>query len=160
MSFLDETNGYTYKTGHPNVNIKVVFLPSNTTSVIQPLDRRIIAAFKRHYVKLTFRYILEKLENNAITLGEVWKRFSILHCINHAPAGITEMKPTLNTWRKAAWPECVARRSAAENTLMLTTEIVTMASAETGLILSFEICCELEHTCFEIELKNFDLKVD
>ncbi|GFQ95266.1 tigger transposable element-derived protein 1 [Trichonephila clavata] len=111
---------------HPNV--KVVFLPPNTTSLIQPLDQSIIACFKKHYVKLTFRYILEKLENDGITLTEVWKKFSILDCINHAAVAITEIKQhTLNTCWKAAWPECVINRTATENTLMLTAEIVTLA---------------------------------
>ncbi|XP_067136827.1 tigger transposable element-derived protein 1-like [Centruroides vittatus] len=117
--------------GHPRIehpNVKIVFLPPNTTSLIQPLDQGIIAAFKKHYVKLTFRYILKKLENDAITLTEVWKKYSILDCINHAAAAITEIKQhALNACWKAAWPECVINRSATENTSMLTTEIVTLA---------------------------------
>ncbi|GFR15032.1 tigger transposable element-derived protein 1 [Trichonephila clavata] len=117
--------------GHPCVehpNVKVVFLPPNTTSLIQPLDQGIIACFKKHYVKLTFRYILEKLENDGIILTEVSKKFSILDCINHAAAVITEIKQhTLNASWKAAWPECVINRSATENTSMLTAEIVTLA---------------------------------
>jgi hypothetical protein len=34
---------------HPNV--KVVFLPPNTTSLIQPLDQGIIKTFKSHYMQ-------------------------------------------------------------------------------------------------------------
>ena len=78
--------------GHPclkNPNIKVVFLPLNTTSLIQLLDQGIIATFKKHFVKLTFRCILE---NDAITLTEVWKKFLILDCINHAATAIAEIK--------------------------------------------------------------------
>jgi len=122
--------------GHPCIehpNVKVVFLPPNTTSLIQPLDQGIIAAFKKHYVKLTFRYILEKLENDAITLTEVWKKFSILDCINHAAAAIIEIKQhTLNACWKAAWPECVINRNVTENTSKLTTEIITLAQSIGG----------------------------
>ncbi|XP_067118910.1 tigger transposable element-derived protein 1-like [Centruroides vittatus] len=83
--------------GHPRIehpNVKIVFLLPNTSSLIQPLDQDIIAAFKKHYVKSTFRYILKKLENDAITLTEVWKKYSILDCINHAAAAITEINNT------------------------------------------------------------------
>ena len=117
--------------GHPCIdhpNVKVVFLPPNTTSLIQPLDQGIISTFKKHYVKLTFRNILEKLENDTKTLTEVWKIFSIFNCINHATAAITEIKQhTLNACWKAVWPECVINRSASERPSMLTTEIVALA---------------------------------
>ena len=85
---------------HPNVQI--VFLPPNTTSLVQPLDQGIIVTSKKHYVKLTFSYILKKLENDGISLTEVWKKFSILDCINHATAAIAQIKQhTLNSCWKA-----------------------------------------------------------
>lgn len=51
---------------HVNVdhldNVKVILLPPNTTSLIQPLDAGIILSFKRSYRTLVMKIILERLE--------------------------------------------------------------------------------------------------
>uniref|UniRef100_A0A8C4QHC6 HTH CENPB-type domain-containing protein n=1 Tax=Eptatretus burgeri TaxID=7764 RepID=A0A8C4QHC6_EPTBU len=41
---------------HPNV--EVLFLPPNTTTLLQPLNQGVIAAFKTYYTRRTFRHIL------------------------------------------------------------------------------------------------------
>uniref|UniRef100_A0A1A9VMY5 SecA family profile domain-containing protein n=1 Tax=Glossina austeni TaxID=7395 RepID=A0A1A9VMY5_GLOAU len=55
-------------------------------------DQDIITASKRDDVKLTFRYILEKFENDAITSMEVCKKFTILECIDDAAPAIIKIK--------------------------------------------------------------------
>ncbi|XP_054085243.1 tigger transposable element-derived protein 1-like [Zeugodacus cucurbitae] len=53
--------------GHPDIshkNVKIMFLPPNTTSLIQPLDQGIIATFKRYYVKHSFQHIINEIETN------------------------------------------------------------------------------------------------
>ena len=51
---------------HPNVQL--CFLPPNTTSFIQPLDQGIIATFKTYYVKRSFQYVVNKLNDETLTL--------------------------------------------------------------------------------------------
>ena len=45
-------------------NITLLFLPANTTSVVQPLDAGIIHAFKAHYRTLLMRWLLTEADNS------------------------------------------------------------------------------------------------
>lgn len=51
--------------------IKLVFLPPNTTSVIQPLDQGIIKAFKCHYRKELARKAVEEIDDSSATTQSV-----------------------------------------------------------------------------------------
>ncbi|UYV61478.1 hypothetical protein LAZ67_1004997 [Cordylochernes scorpioides] len=117
--------------GHPNLehpNIKVVFFPPNTTSLIQPLDQGIISTFKKYYVKFTFQFIFDKLESDTITVTEVWKQFNILNCVDHVALAIAEIKlQTLNACWKAAWPECVSKKNESNRTTIVTSDIISIA---------------------------------
>ena len=58
---LDNAPGHNQDLQHENV--EVVFLPPNTTSLLQPLDQGIISILKVLYIKKSFRYILDHVEN-------------------------------------------------------------------------------------------------
>ena len=92
---------------HPNVNI--IFLPPNTTSIIQPMDQGIIATFKIYHLKKAFQCIMEKLEQNPeLDFTDAWKTFSIKDFILFASKAISEIRQhTLNACWKSLWPECV-----------------------------------------------------
>ncbi|XP_054717662.1 tigger transposable element-derived protein 4-like [Uloborus diversus] len=83
--------------------IKVVFLPPNTTSVMQPMDQGVIRSLKCHYRKQLILRILECYDNNkdcdislldAIVLVEKsWRMVSdstIRNCFRHA--GLRKMQ--------------------------------------------------------------------
>nr|KAF6407138.1 hypothetical protein HJG59_009849 [Molossus molossus] len=67
---------------HPN--IKVVFLPSDTTSLIQPMDQGVIAAFKAYYWRRTFAQAIAAIEEDPEkTLMQFWKDYNIYDCIKN-----------------------------------------------------------------------------
>lgn len=125
LLIIDNAPGHPYLE-HPNV--KIVFLPPNTTCLIQPLDQGIISTFKYYYIKITYQHILDKLENGALTVPEVWKKFSILDCIHNVSRAVSQITPhTLNSSWKAVWPECVTDGEII-NTSTLSSEIITLAN--------------------------------
>lgn len=113
-------------------NVKILFLPANTTSIIQPLDQGIIATFKKYYIKNTYRDILDKMENESLTLTDVWKKFTILDCLNHVASAIAELRPhILNACWKAVWPGCIKFDEIIE-TSSLSAEIINLAHKFSG----------------------------
>ncbi|XP_055632457.1 tigger transposable element-derived protein 1-like [Toxorhynchites rutilus septentrionalis] len=111
---IDNAPGH-LRVEHPNVQI--VFLPPNTTSLTQPLDQGIIATFKRHYIKTTFRYILDEIDTgNASTIIEAWMYFIMRECVESIEVAVKLLKrSTLNACWKPLWPDCVHSSMPASN---------------------------------------------
>jgi hypothetical protein len=75
-------------------NLKLVFLPANTTIVVQPLDQGIIACTKAHYRRQLVQWVIaeaEKPENAGKSLKEVRPSFY-----------------QMMRWLNTAWKECVS----------------------------------------------------
>ena len=62
-------------------NIKLTFLPPNTTSKLQPLDVGIIQNFKVHYRTLLLRYVLSKIDQTTDTAADISKSVNVLKAI-------------------------------------------------------------------------------
>ena len=70
-------------------NIKVLFLPPNTTSRLQPLDAGVIKNFKVRYRKLLLKFVLSRV-NHGLTAPDIAKEVDVLQAIR---------------WIKQAWDE-------------------------------------------------------
>lgn len=62
-------------------NVKLVYLPPNTTSLIQPMDQGIIANFKRHYRSLVLRQLMTTIDQDnesSLRASELSKKLMLL----------------------------------------------------------------------------------
>ncbi|XP_045116125.1 tigger transposable element-derived protein 1-like [Portunus trituberculatus] len=99
---------------HPNV--KVVYLPPNTTSIIQPMDQGVIATFKKYYLRRTFRQALKATDENDMTLSEFWKSYNIYNAIKNINTSWWEITTTcMNAVWKKLCPQVVHDFTGFEN---------------------------------------------
>jgi hypothetical protein len=85
-------------------NIKVLFLPPNTTSLIQPLDQGIIKNVKVKYRQQLMRKQLSILEGGE-SVNEFYKQITILTAINMLKCALLQLQSTTiqNCFRKAGF---------------------------------------------------------
>ena len=92
--------------------IKVLYLPPNTTPLLQPMDQQVISNFKKLYTKYLFKRCFDITDNTQLTLREFWKEhFDIVLCLKIIDQAWKEVtRRTLNSaWRKL-WPSVVSPR--------------------------------------------------
>ncbi|XP_053546948.1 tigger transposable element-derived protein 1-like [Bombina bombina] len=85
LLFVDNAPGHPRMLDELNPNIRVEFLPPNTTSLLQPMDQCVIAAFKLNYLKRTFSKCIPAIDKEEgagqEVLSKFWKSYNILDCI-------------------------------------------------------------------------------
>ncbi|GLV46176.1 hypothetical protein CBL_02892 [Carabus blaptoides fortunei] len=131
LLLVDNAPNHPRDLSHPNVEL--TFLPPNTASLIQPLDQGIISTFKTHYIRMSLKWILEKIYCESIEEVEAWKHFSIVNCIEIIALSLKEIKPsTLNACWKNVWPQSVYSGNVVEPAETEISTIVQLAKSVGG----------------------------
>ncbi|UYV73520.1 hypothetical protein LAZ67_10003933 [Cordylochernes scorpioides] len=111
--------------------IKVLYLPPNTTPILQPMDQQVISNFKKLYTKHLFRCCFEVTESTNLTLREFWKdHFNIAIClqiIDQAWLGVTTRTLT-SAWKKL-WPVAERIYEELEPGVSVEEEIVSLGKS-------------------------------
>lgn len=83
-------------------NIKIVFMPPNTTSLIQPCDQGIIQTFKAYYLRTTLADLVKVTEQQNITVRDYWRQFTIKDALRFIKQSWEEVpRSCLNgVWKK------------------------------------------------------------
>ena len=101
---LFANNACCHKIDIPLHNIKVIFMPPNTTSLIQPLDQGIIRNVKVHYPSTNLRRLLEAVDNDKST-QEFVKSVDVLDALFMAKRAWSLITPQTiqNCFKKAGF---------------------------------------------------------
>lgn len=105
---LDNAPGHPPSMGDLNENVKIVFLPPNTTPLLQPMDLGVIATFKAIYLRTTFENAVRAVaSDNPLSLKEFWKNFTIKDAIENIKVSWDHLT---SSNMRAVWkellPEC------------------------------------------------------
>ncbi|XP_049758085.1 tigger transposable element-derived protein 1-like [Elephas maximus indicus] len=92
-----------------SAHVRVEFLPKNTSTLIQPMNQGVIAAFKAHYLRRTLSQLVQETAGeDRPSVQEFWRSYTVMTAVDNIAEAWAELQPTtLNgAWRKL-WPECV-----------------------------------------------------
>lgn len=109
MLIVDNAPGHPAHLDDFHPNVKVVFLPPNKTSILQPMAQGVIANFKACYLRRTFAQAVEATDRETgKTLRDFWKSYNIYQAIiNIAKAWAEVTQVCLNAVWKKVCPQFV-----------------------------------------------------
>ncbi|XP_042229138.1 tigger transposable element-derived protein 1-like isoform X1 [Homarus americanus] len=139
--------------------VKVLFLPPNTTSVMQPMDQNVISNFKKLYMKMMFRRCYQATTTDPdLSLAQFWKtQYNILEAVKVIVSAWQEVSTQcLNSAWRALWPSAVHDFEGFQKEAELDKEIVSIGQSM-GLEVEEEDVEELVMS-HEQELSPEDLK--
>ena len=87
------------------LEVKIVFLPPNTTSMLQPKDHGVIATFKAYYLCQSLREMVRQMDTSGVSLKEYLKDYNVFKAIDNIKMAWEEvtLSRMRGVWHKI-WP--------------------------------------------------------
>ncbi|KAK3098872.1 hypothetical protein FSP39_023876 [Pinctada imbricata] len=82
LLFVDNCSAHPKGSADRLANIKMEFLPPNTTSIIQPCDQGIIRNLKFYYRSEVIRRIIGNIDNTEMTANELARKLTLLDAVH------------------------------------------------------------------------------
>jgi hypothetical protein len=133
LSIIDNAPGHPINVEDYTSNIKVVFLPPNTTSILQPMDQGVIATFKTYYLQLVMRYLVSESdgESKPTVLQELWKKYNIKMAIDNTALAWDRVTQKNDVW-KALLPKSLHDFTNFNKTMEGIQEKIVKLAVEAG----------------------------
>lgn len=136
LLLLDSAPCHPAYLGSLSAHVRVEFLPKNTSTLIQPMNQGIIAAFKAHYLHRALSQLVQKKAGgDRPSMREFWCSYTVMTAVDNIAQAWADLQPTTmnSAWRKL-WPECVPAGTLEPDTVpQLRRSIVALAS-HVGLV--------------------------
>lgn len=117
LFILDNAPGHPVNLSELSENVKIEYLPKNTTALIQPMDQGAIATFKAYYLCWTFCKLIHETDGES-SIKQFWKNYSIRDAIDNISELWKELKSTtMNYVWKKIWRECIKTNEPKVNSL-------------------------------------------
>jgi hypothetical protein len=135
LLILDNAPGHPPSLNELNTNVKVIYLPANTTSLLQPMDQGTISTFKAYYLRRTFKKAIEDTTgDNPITLEEFWKKYDIKQAVENIHKSWNKVTESC---MRAVWqnllPECANNFRGFNDRVNEVIEEIATVGQELGL---------------------------
>uniref|UniRef100_A0A670ZKQ9 Tigger transposable element-derived protein 1-like n=1 Tax=Pseudonaja textilis TaxID=8673 RepID=A0A670ZKQ9_PSETE len=106
LLLLNNAPGYPLHLDNVHPDVKVVYLPKNTSPFLQPMDQGAVSTFKACYLRATLATAVAAVEDNGVILHEFWKAYDISHCIENIA---TAWKDISLKCMQGIWERCLKR---------------------------------------------------
>ncbi|XP_004715812.1 tigger transposable element-derived protein 1-like [Echinops telfairi] len=131
-----------------SAQVRVEFLPKNTSALIQPMNQGVIAAFKAHYLRRTLSQLVQETAGeDRPSVHEFWRSYTVITAVDNIAEAWAELRPAVmnGAWRKL-WPECVPIGAPEPDTVpQLRRSIVALAShVGLGDLAETDVACLLQ----------------